>query len=794
MNEIVLPREAPRELLAGSGDPLPATLAARVTFVIALALTSLVAALGVVQPVSLLWLYGSLVVVAGVVSFAPGIPERARAACVTTSWLLAGLGTLWSDGLSGGLAILVVAVALIGLLHTRAVAVAAAIVSTAAMVVAGIPRVASREDAARLAAHAGTFFGISVMTTLVQSAVVRKANLATERARNLAIAVECTESSVIMSGVDGRITWVNEAFSRLTGFARVDAVGRKPSELLQGPATSPASRAYMRDRLRSGEPFACEVINYTKSREPYFTAIELQPLRDDAGVLRGFTALQTDVTLARMRSELDTVDRELTTALAAARTADDGLRALVEKLVEAPPVLVARAWRVFDGNTTLVASARTRSSHVSPEAIDEVFAGSSPPAVQRGSSVTFESRRSAGFAHSVLRRGLAGDRPWVIEVCVADEVPGRAELAERLPRLMATLSQFLRRLDENERFEAIFEHSPDALIVVDDAGRVQQRNAVAASYFRELAPGSEAASVVHQLAAPLGSLRAADVHRVAGAATNASWRIGAESAASIEVEATFAPIPLAAGQCVLVAVRDVTARRQAEHALEAALVAASRALAEREVLLKEIHHRVKNNLQIVASLLGMQADRSRTEEAQSVLVESEHRIRSMALIHSMLYGGSDLAHVDIAEYATALASELRSALDTGAELSFSVESVELSVDQAIPCGLILNELITNALKHGRSADGRCRLRVEVGLRDRALVLTISDSGPGLPADYDARRKGSLGMKIIDALVRQLGATISVERTGGARFVLAMPIAESVLPPLVAPVARTASAS
>jgi len=194
-----------------------------------------------------------------------------------------------------------------------------------------------------------------------------------------------------------------------------------------------------------------------------------------------------------------------------------------------------------------------------------------------------------------------------------------------------------------------------------------------------------------------------------------------------------------------------------------------RSLREKETLLKEVHHRVKNNLQIISSLLALQADAAAPELTRPLL-ESAVRVRSMALIHQQLYLADDLSHIDLGDYARSMARELVASLAPDARAEIDADAVPVSVDEAVPCGLVLNELLTNALKHGRSPDGRAR--VAVTLRDHGdrYTLIVRDHGPGLPADFDLQRAGdaaSLGMKLVVSLVQQLRADLSFRTDDGA---------------------------
>lgn len=321
------------------------------------------------------------------------------------------------------------------------------------------------------------------------------------------------------------------------------------------------------------------------------------------------------------------------------------------------------------------------------------------------------------------------------------------------------------RLTREAQFRTLFDHAPDALVLIEEGGRVQSINGPARALWPALGPGEMAPPTLFEPAASL--LTTPALPKPPGQPFD--LRVQTEHG-PFEGEVRLAPLPLAEGRGVLVAIRDVTARRQAERALEAALADVSRTLAEREVLLKEVHHRVKNNLQIVSSLLSMQADQA-SLQTRAALADSVLRVRSMALIHQMLYGGADLSKVELGRYAEKLVGQLRSSVGASAQVQVEADPVEVTVEQAIPCGLILNELVTNALKHGASPDGQCHLRVAVRSADAGFTVTVADQGPGLPADFESRQRKSLGMQVIRALVRQLGAHLTHRNEGGAVITL-----------------------
>jgi len=188
----------------------------------------------------------------------------------------------------------------------------------------------------------------------------------------------------------------------------------------------------------------------------------------------------------------------------------------------------------------------------------------------------------------------------------------------------------------------------------------------------------------------------------------------------------------------------------------------SAALASKEILLKEVHHRVKNNLQIVSSLLAMQAESFQDPSAARAFRESQERVQCMALIHERLHGDDQPDQLDFREYVEALARDLFYSYGVDSaliQLRFELEPVRLRLNQAIPCGLILNELLTNALKYAFPGGRAGEVLVTLSCGEDSLVkLTVADNGVGLPAELDKAASKSLGLRIVDILRRQLDGT------------------------------------
>jgi PAS domain S-box-containing protein len=221
-----------------------------------------------------------------------------------------------------------------------------------------------------------------------------------------------------------------------------------------------------------------------------------------------------------------------------------------------------------------------------------------------------------------------------------------------------------------------------------------------------------------------------------------------------------------------------TLNAELEERVQSRTAALAATLREREVLLQEVHHRVKNNLQVISSLISMQVRSLGADASREALLECRRRVQAIALIHERLYEAGDYAWVPFSEYAGGLAASIVEATGISPErvtLDLAVADVALGVDKAIPCGLILNELITNALKHAFPDGRRGRIRVELSNAGAAgLRLAVSDDGVSLPAGFDLRTSSSLGLQLVQMLARQLDATLEVETGSGTCFRLAVP--------------------
>ncbi|WP_018607975.1 sensor histidine kinase [Uliginosibacterium gangwonense] len=345
--------------------------------------------------------------------------------------------------------------------------------------------------------------------------------------------------------------------------------------------------------------------------------------------------------------------------------------------------------------------------------------------------------------------------------------------------VLASIVDITERKRLEERFRRVVEYAPSAMVMVDSSGRIILVNAQTEQLFgflrsaligepiEMLVPKRLGHEHVHYrngffktpLPRPMGVGRDLFALRADGT--------------EFPVEIGLNPIETDEGVMTLASIVDITERRRAQQKLE-------KALEEKTVLLNEVHHRVKNNLQVIASLLNLQATHAGDEKLRSILSESQSRVRAMALTHQLLYERKDYSRIDLGEYLERLAQLLFS--------SYREESVYVTLrcvlpsppqfldfDRAIPCGLIVNELVTNAFKHAFPGGRSGEVCIELHQNENELELVVADNGVGLPAVFNLASVKSLGLQLVPLLADQLKGSISIVSTPQTRFSLYFPV-------------------
>ncbi len=217
----------------------------------------------------------------------------------------------------------------------------------------------------------------------------------------------------------------------------------------------------------------------------------------------------------------------------------------------------------------------------------------------------------------------------------------------------------------------------------------------------------------------------------------------------------------------IVAAHDITRQKKDEKAIQ-------ESLDEKVILLREVHHRVKNNLQIIISLVNLQMRQTDDPEVKQIMSETQNRVRAMSLVHEKLYRSESLSRIDFADYTRYLATQLFSFYGSDTRrvrLDFTMNKIMVDINTAVPLGLLMNELISNTLKHAFPNGREGAISISGGYEDDRIMLVIRDNGIGIPSDFDWKNTTSLGMRLVTSLIDQVDGTIVLDRNQGTAFTI-----------------------
>lgn len=332
--------------------------------------------------------------------------------------------------------------------------------------------------------------------------------------------------------------------------------------------------------------------------------------------------------------------------------------------------------------------------------------------------------------------------------------------------------------EQNSKLESIFENKSDILIwTLDEYLNLSSFNtkfkSFLKSYFdRDCAIGDNIYDVLQPIVSPTPFKNLKSHFQKANKGTPQQFEgllKNYENGKAVWLESFLSPIKNKKSKmqelaCIAL---DVTDKKNNEIQL-------TKSLKEKEVLLKEVHHRVKNNLQVISSILNLQSSYVKDENTLNILRESQNRVKSMSFIHESLYRSTDFSEVNFSEYINNLTSNIMHSFnnnDNIVELSLELNNVKLNLDQAIPCGLIVNELITNAMKYAYVNIKNPQLFIKLELKDTMITINIEDNGVGLPKDFDIAESDSLGLQLVTTLIEQLDGSLSIKVENGTKYLI-----------------------
>jgi PAS domain S-box-containing protein len=330
-----------------------------------------------------------------------------------------------------------------------------------------------------------------------------------------------------------------------------------------------------------------------------------------------------------------------------------------------------------------------------------------------------------------------------------------------------------REIEEaNNQLKATIDAIPDLMFEVDEEGRFYDYNA---PYPGSLYISSEQfmGKTVPEVLPPEAALKSMEALREAAEKGNhrgMTYELTfSDETKYFELSIAKKPIFKSKPHFIVLA-RDITERKNADQKIK-------KSLEEKEMLLKEIHHRVKNNLQVISSLLNLQARYIKNKTDKELFRESQTRAKSMALIHERLYQSKDLRRIDFGEYIETLTYDLYHSYSGNPDfikLNMDLESIMVDINTAIPCGLIINELLSNALKHAFPNGRTGELNIKFYSLDGHLILSVRDNGIGFPENIDFKNTESLGLSLVNTLVGQIEGEIDIRVDHGTEFRITFP--------------------
>jgi|GEM_PF-5523370 len=322
-------------------------------------------------------------------------------------------------------------------------------------------------------------------------------------------------------------------------------------------------------------------------------------------------------------------------------------------------------------------------------------------------------------------------------------------------------------------FQSVVEGTPVAMVLADQKGCIVLVNGAAERLFGRTRASLTGDSVENLLPTRLRELHTREREGFFTSPGNRPMGLGREVRALLadgserEVEVGLTPIDSPDGPLALASIVDISSYKRTQAII-------GTALREKTTLLDEVHHRVKNNLQVIASLLHLQAGQVSDPGYERLLGESVQRVRVMALVHQLLYEGQEFSRINLGEYLTRLAhllADLNDAHHRGIAMRVEADDLNLDLSRAIPCGLIVNEILSNSFKHAfTDQGGEIRLVLRREPEGEALIR-VTDNGRGLPEHFDPEAASGLGMQLIYSLAGQMGAGVSVTAEGGTCYEL-----------------------
>jgi PAS domain S-box-containing protein len=565
--------------------------------------------------------------------------------------------------------------------------------------------------------------------------------------------VETAPGMLMISDAKGNNIYVSPNCEKLTGYKQKEL----QSEMkwwVHEDDTPRARKIFERTFQKGvgGKDFEYKAVK--KNGDIWYASSAWEPLRNKEGKLLGVVMQTIDIT-ERKKTE------------AALRESEEKYRAIFESIND----VYYRTDR--EGKVTLISpSVRTQAGWDPEEIIGKPVTDFYCDPSDREKMM--EKLKESGTVNDYELKLLSKDGSVIEASASSNLVFNKNGQPEGVEGVLRNITERKRAEEELQAREAYLDHlidgAQEAIIMADDDGKARRINKEFTKLFGYTQKEAEG-RVLDDLIVPEDLKETAksiteNVARGKRVAFEAIRRN--KNKTLIDVSVLASPIVISGKQVGTYGIyRDITERKKTEEQIKASLK-------EKEILLQEIHHRVKNNMQIISSLLNLQSRHIKDKQSHELFKSSQNRVKSMALIHERLYQSKDFNKIDVADYVRGLINHLFITFGVNKDailLNVKIKNIFLNVDTAIPCGLIINELVSNSLKHAFPDGKKGEIKISMHpLNKNEVELVVSDNGVGMPEEIDLKNAESLGLNLVNMLVEdQLHGEIKLETKGGTTF-------------------------
>jgi PAS domain S-box-containing protein len=594
---------------------------------------------------------------------------------------------------------------------------------------------------------------VSSMAVITDITEMKKLEKEVEK---LAMIARRTSNAVILTDTKANIIWVNEGFERITEYSREEVIGKKPREILQGSETDSTINAKVRELLNSRKPARYEVLNYAKSGRKYWLDIEIQPIFNEQQQLVNFMAIELDITEQKLaQQKLQQLHDELNAVLNASTDVcifldnQYNIRVFNKTAEEFTHRLIRK--KLAQGGNML---------EYTPPALRDDFKRNFE-AAKKGELINIE--REIRFSEDFVQWG------YIKYIPVRDKSGTVIGVSFNITDI-TDRKRSEQKLRENEEYlRSIIDTEPSCVKILNSDGELLEMNAsglkmIEADSFSQVV-GKNILSLVDEPFRKQFTELTRSV--IQGDSGTMQFSITGLKGTKSWLE-TYA-VPLKdekSNQNYLLGItQDITVRKNSEEAL----LASNR---EKDLLIKEIHHRVKNNLQLISSIIYIKMRGINDSEFKDFLEDTRQKIRSIALIHERLLQTGSVNQVNAFDYLGKLILDLQitnQRNDLDVSITHEIDSENLNLDVAIYCGLIINELVTNSIKHAFVGRSQGWIKIRLHKNENGIQLVVSDNGNPISNDIVIDKPESFGMQLLEIFVKQLKGRMEFSRMEGTTF-------------------------